>query len=485
MSSVFYEILGKQNDLKRTFIAGSTPATFGDLLNAVDLIDTCLREMGCGLDDRVGICLDQSLEYVASLLAVRKRGSIGVLMSLDWTDHEKEWIFSDSETRFMITNEPGFARQSQISFKGVGGLDCVICEYDNTQKTPNHEDDSIIIYSSGTTGKQKAVILTDSGISSNVRAVSEYLELCSDDSSPMFTPTCYAYSLSQVLTHALVGAAILPIPTRLMFPMEILDGISRYGLTGISATPTAFRVLLDLKHEETLNFSSVRYVMAGGQPLDFELTRRLVEKFKNSKVVNMYGCTENSPRISYFYINGETGLSQSRHFAVGKPVCGTEIRILTNNGKYAKPDEIGEIVIKGTSLMRGYLKDPQANEKRLCNGWFYTGDLGYIDQDGLLYLTGRIQTIINVGNEKVSPEEVEMILCEIEGIEESLVYGVSDSLLGERVCANIKIKQDSDVKTVDIQRYCREKLSGYKIPRQISIVDSIPRTLYGKIDRKK
>lgn len=485
MKSIYDEILGRERNLDKLFILGQSPASYGDLLREVDLIEAYLRKMGCNEYDRVGICLNQGLGYVASILGIRKRGSVGVLMSSGWTDRELGQVFSHSEVRFVITDVPILGKRNPARFKNIEHLKCRILEYESHPETNSLKGDAIIIYTSGTTGKPKGVVLTERGISCNVRAVSKYLELCSDDSSPIFTPTCYSYSLSQVLTHAWAGAAILPITTRLIFPMEILDGISTYSLTGVAGTATAFRILMELKHSSELKFSSVRYAMIGGTHFGPKLSELVSAKFNNSRILNIYGCTENSPRISYFYIDGKVGLSKSNHFSVGRQISGTNIRVLTPEGREADPGKIGEITIAGNSLMRGYWKDPGATADRMRDGWFYTRDLGYIDKDGLLYLTGRKDTIINVGNEKVSPEEVEMIITEIEGIEEAVVYGVPDPILGETVHANVKIERDSCIQTADIQRFCRNKLSSYKIPRRINFVDSIPRTLYGKIDRKR
>lgn len=483
MKSVFDEILGMQKTNEKPFILGPSPATYSDFLQAVDHIETCLRKMDCSKYDRIGVCLDHSLEYIASLLGIRKRGGVGVLMSLDWTEDELDRVIEHSEVRFVITEVPILGTRNPIRYKTVEDLNCMILEYKSYSGADSLKEDAIIIYSSGTTGKPKGIVLTELGISCNVREVSDYLKLSSNDSSPIFSPTCYAYSLSQVLTHALAGAAVLPIPSKLIFPMEILNGISTYGLTGISATPTAYRLLLQINNK--LSFDSIRYVMTGGQSLNLYLCELLYYKFKNSKVINMYGCTENSPRISYFYIDGKVGLSKSNHFSVGRHINGTNIRVFTPEGRETEPGEIGEIAITGNSLMRGYWKDPVTTSKRMREGWFYTKDLGYLDQDGLLYLTGRMDTIINVGNEKVSPEEVEKIISEIEGIEEVLVYGVQDLTLGESVYADVKIDPNSLIQPADIQRFCRNKLSGYKIPRRIRIVDSIPKTLYGKVDRKR
>jgi len=135
--------------------------------------------------------------------------------------------------------------------------------------------------------------------------------------------------------------------------------------------------------------------------------------------------------------------------------------------------------------MRGYWKDPAATSERLKDGWFHTRDLGFVDGDGLLHLTGRQNTLINIGNEKVAPEEVEKVLLQIPGVEDAAVYGASDPLLGESVRAQVVLAPEARIEVADLQRHCRKKLSSYKLPRRILVTNGIPRTLYGKIDRKK
>ena len=485
MKSIFSKILGRTNNLEKSFIIGNNPASYSDLLSKVSIIGSELKKLGCNEYERVGICLNQGISYVAALLGVRKMGGIGVLMSLDWTDYEINRIISHSEARFIISSEIKLGGKNPIRSKIIEGLNCVILEYDILQETNSNKEDAIMIYSSGTTGTPKGVVLSEKGISSNVRAVTDYLGLCSDDSSPVFTPTCYSFSLSQVLTHSWAGAAILPVTTKLIFPMEILVGISKYRLTGVTGTASAFRLLTDLEKSPKLQFDSIRYTMIGGTYYGKRLTELVKSKFSNARIINIYGCSENSPRISYYYIEGNVGLSPNNYFSVGRNVKGTKIEILNDKDKIASIDEIGEITISGNSLMRGYWKDKKTTKKRLRNGRFYSGDLGFMDSNGLLYLTGRNDSIINVGNEKVSPEEVEQVIIQIEGVEEAFIYGVQNLFLGEVVHADVIKIKDSNLTIENILKFCRKNLSSYKIPKLIRFVDNIPKTQYGKIDRKK
>jgi acyl-CoA synthetase (AMP-forming)/AMP-acid ligase II len=483
--SVFETVLGRTGDSDRRCIVGDRPGTYGDLRSAVERLTVRLRAAGCVDGSRVAICLDQGFEYMAALLAVRAARGVSVLMAPDWTETEKARVLGHAECRLAITDTPVVGDTEPLRLAPLDGCDGLLLEFAQRETETAIEGDAVIIYTSGTTGMPKGVVLTDAGISANVRAVASYLELGPEDFSPVFTPTCYAYSLSQNLTHLWAGGGVLPLPSGLMFPLDLLQGVSIHSLTGISGTPTSFRILSQLDLEPGVDLSSIRYLMTGGQYLDARLVGLLGSMFPRARVVNMYGASENSPRISYHYVDGADGMDSRQCFSVGSPVAGTQIRVGSFIGKATDGQPVGEVLISGTSLMRGYWKDPAATAERLVDGWFHTRDLGYLDDAGRLFLTGRQSTIINIGNEKVSPEEVEMVLAEMPGIVDAAVYGVADPLLGESVHALVVLDSATRVQVADVQRHCRDRISGYKIPRRINVVDAVPRTLYGKIDRAR
>jgi acyl-CoA synthetase (AMP-forming)/AMP-acid ligase II len=478
--TVFDKVLGG-GDGDRPFIIGDSPRSYGDLRAAAGLIADRLRAAGCRQGTRVGVCFDQGFEYAAALFGVWKAGGVSVLMSPDWTVHEKDRVLGHAEARLALADTPVLGAQKPSRALPVEGLDALLHEYPVSETESAEPGDAVLIYTSGTTGTPKGVMLTASGITANVAAVAEYLGLGPGERSPVFTPTCYAYSLSQNLSHAWAGAALFPAPSGLMFPREILLGIASHRLTGISGTPTVFRILAELDPELDVDLSSIRYAMVGGQPLNTRLVSALGSLFPRARVVNMYGCSENSPRISYHWADKDAGLDEHGYYAVGVPVRGTEIRI----GPSSDGVPGGEVLISGSSLMRGYWRDPAATAERLRDGWFHTRDLGYLDPQGRLHLTGRETNIINIGNEKVSPEEVERVLLELPGIREAAVYGAPDALLGESVHARVVLDPEARLQVTQIQLHCRERVSGFKVPRRILVVDSLPKTLYGKIDRKK
>ena len=475
--------MGREQDGSMPFMLGAHAATYGDLRRAADRISTHLSLNGCGAGTRVGICLDQGLAYVASLLAVRQVGAVAVLLAPEWTEAEKARVLSHSEVSGLIADAPINSASVPIQHIDVADLDCMILRYDVTPSMACEPGDAAIIYTSGTTGQSKGVILTEDGISANVRSVSAYLELEQSDSSPIFTPSCYVLSLSVNLVHAWVGASLSPLPRGLVMPMDIIRSIEEYRHTGLAAPTTAFRILADLNIDVAPDLTSVRYAMTVGQPLDPSTADTIATQFPNAEIVNAYGCTENSPRISCGRVGDRRDTGKYGWFSVGLALEGTAIRIIDEAGEDLPVNEVGRVIISGPSLMRAYWRDKERTAEALIDGWFHTPDLGYLDDDGRLHLIGRLNSIINTGNEKVSPEEVEKVLCDAAGVAEAGVYGVPDPILGEAVQAQVVLEPNASLEVRDLKTHCRKFISAFKVPRHIDVVSALPLTFYGKLDR--
>ncbi|HET9300127.1 MAG TPA: fatty acid--CoA ligase family protein, partial [Candidatus Polarisedimenticolaceae bacterium] len=299
------------------------------------------------------------------------------------------------------------------------------------------------------------------------------------DAAPLFTPTCYAYAVSQVLVQMLGRAPICPIRTGFKYPILILEAIDRFRLRGLSANPTSFKMLLKAAADVDLPLDTLRYAMGGGQFLSREVVTGMEGRFPGCRVVNQYGCTENSPRIAYHWVAAGEEPLPGKSLPVGKAVAGTEIRI---------SDE-GQVLVRGTSLMSRYWQMPEETARRTIEGWYATGDVGFLDGNGDLVLIGRLSDVINVGNEKVSPGEVEGFLEQAPGVAEAAVFGTDDPLLGEAVEAIVVPRDGHHLSPEDTLRSVRAHLkafvSAYKMPRRVHLRKALPRNLYGKLDRSR
>ena len=326
--SIYSEILGRSDDGGRLAILGRNAASYGELRHRVERLARRLTEAGVGTGARVGLSLDPGAGYLVGLLGIRAAGATAVLFGTSWTPFEQRRCFLHAQPGWVIAGgEPavGAVSESPIACEEVDGQ---IHSYPCADAPPaSHPDDAVIIYTSGTTGAPKGVVLPESAISANVRAVAAYLELSKSDSTAVFTPTCYAYAVSQFLTHAFAGASIFPIPSYLRFPMVVPQACSVHRLTGLAANPTSFRIILGLDIPSDWDLGSVRYVMSGGQFLDARLVMRLSQRFPRARVVNMYGASENSPRISYHWVEDRGGDDPARFYPVGTAVDGTRIEI--------------------------------------------------------------------------------------------------------------------------------------------------------------
>lgn len=485
--SIFEDIIGRTLFLEKEAIIGNQNLTYSELIKLSEKLTTFLKLLGIGKGSIVGICLSNSAEYVIAILAVYQLGGICVLLNPESTSYENQYIRSNSCMSFLITNndfntvEDMYEELKKHSWNGLQIIG------PNLQSNHDYEivhGDCMIIYTSGSTARPKGVVLTDNSISNNIRAVSHYLNLTSQDKTIVFTPPAYTYAISQVFTHLWVGGSILPYSHGLRFPYEINRYISDYNFTGLAANPTSYRLLTSIKLKSSFSFDSVRYVMSGGQPLDSYLVNNLSKRFRTAQIVNMYGCTENSPRISYCWLPKNIPPHSSKPWPVGHAIEGTQIRIINDAGIELTQGEIGQIQISGTSLMRSYWREPRLTNERLIEGWFKTGDLGYIDSTGALNLTGRIDNIINVGHEKVSPEEIEEVIRATDLVRDVGVTAVDDNLLGNRTVALVVLKEDKDI-LENLKIECKKNLSTHKVPKKFIKVKELPKTLYGKINRQK
>jgi len=485
--SIFKEILGRNTRLNKEAIIGINSLTYGDLLKNAEKLSVLLKAQDIQKGDIIGVCLHNSVSFVCTILALYQINAICLLINPQIITYEYEYIFENSQASFLITKDDVRVVRD-INNKFIKHLTEELILGGafprENYKDEIHPADCMIVYTSGSLGKPKGVMLTDNGISNNVKAVCDYLELTSEDKTIVFTPPAYTYAISQIFTHLWVGGALLPYPHGLRFPYEIHKYVSDYGITGIAANPTSFQILSSSKIDSEYSFDSVRYVMSGGQPLQSSLVVTLSKLYKTARIVNMYGCTENSPRISFYWLPKEI-LERETPWPVGVPINGTRIKIVDDSGGELPKNDIGQIYISGNSMMRAYWRDPNLTQERVKEGWFNTGDLGFIDTEGLLNLTGRIDNIINVGHEKVSPEEIEEVIRTVDKVLDVGVTSIEDNLLGNKLIAFIvHNEKPNDELLASLKHECRKKLSFHKQPYRFIQVQSLPKTLYGKIDRR-
>jgi acyl-CoA synthetase (AMP-forming)/AMP-acid ligase II len=339
-------------------------------------------------------------------------------------------------------------------------------------------DLAMILYTSGTTGSPKGVMLSHANLAANVDSIIAYLQLGRDDSIVSVLPFYYSYGASVLHTHLSAGA-FLVLEQNLVFPHLMVETMARERVSGFSGVPSTFLLLLNRVPLADYDLSSLRYLTQAGGAMAPATARRLRETLPQAKLYIMYGQTEATARLAWL----PPHMLEEKSGAVGLPVPGVELAVRREDGSAAAALEIGEVHARGPNLMLGYWRNPQASAAVLRDGWLKTGDMGWLDGDGYLFLSGRRSDMIKTGAHRVHPKDVEEVIAELDEVEEVAVVGADDDTLGQVIKAVVVARQGQALGEQRIKAHCRERLAAYKIPKLIEFVDALPKTASGKIRR--
>jgi acyl-CoA synthetase (AMP-forming)/AMP-acid ligase II len=479
--------------------------TYKEINNQANRLAHKLLEWGITKGERVILLLENSLEYVVSYYGVLKAGAVAVPLSTDIKPSGLEFIVTETNPKIIITSSK-FEKNIQGSKIKGHGIEKVLIRnpklnwsdnlfsiiswdeifnnesYDNP--TVSLEDDSLasIIYTSGSMGTPKGVMLSHKNIVSNTHAICQYLELSDDDTQMVVLPFFYVMGKSLLNTHFAVGGTVV-INNTFLYPATVLNQMIDEKVTGFSGVPSTYAYLL---HRSPLlskrdKLSDLRYCsQAGGhmaKQLKIALRQALPEQ---TKIFIMYGATEASARLTYL----DPRFFESKIESVGKAIPEMTIKIIDQEGTELPVGSVGELVAQGPSIMAGYWKDPGATAKVLDAHGYHTGDLGYKDQDGFIFITGRKDNQLKVGGHRINTQEIEDVILETGLVVEAFVTGYPDKLLGYKLfVAAVAKKVEANSQT--ILAACAQLLPRYKVPERIVLVSSLPKKLSGKIDKDK
>lgn len=460
-------------------VVGSECVSYGTLISDAEAFSSVLSGLTQSVTESLVCCLPHGRAFITALLGARFGNIIFIPVSTRVPVAERNRIIEETRSSFVLLLENAPAPDGYVPAGQP------MCGHRLWHAKRGHKDflpgDGVVIYSSGSTGSPKGIVLTDDALSANVTAVASYLSLGPADRIVSFTPPHFAYAINQLLSHLWAGGAICPWHQGIFNPTGLLEQMAAIEATGLQANPSLFAALITARMNGP-PLAHIRYVMSGGQPLSSSLAIQLRRLCPNARIVNMYGCTENAPRISYFWLPAAIPHS-NLEWPVGKTVAGTELRIFDEQGLETPAGTPGEIGIRGTSLFRTYLDASRLKEDRMKDGWFMTRDLGYLDPRGDLVLTGRADNIILVGHEKVSTEEIESLLLTVEGVQDAAVGPLLDASLYQLPVALLVTSASLKDLEPNALRCLANSLSRAKVPRRFIKVPAIPRTAYGKIDR--
>lgn len=472
---------------------GESKTSYGELILSARTFASFLTGINVGIGDRVVICVENSVEYIEVLLGCWLIGAVACPINAQTRFREIYQALCHSAASLLVVDSSNrqilkaiqeikvpiimIPRAKSNIPQGVINWSTIRATQPRLEVSLNENMSAMILYTSGTTGSPKGVLLTHGNIHSNISSIINYLELASSDRVLAVLPFHYSYGNSVLLTHLAVGATIVLGPS-MAYPQEVVEGIRKLGITGFSGVPSNFSILMR-KTDFADNPGPLRYLTQAGGAMSKTLTESLLSVIDSKiRLFIMYGQTEATARLTYL----PPDRLKEKLGSAGIAVDGVELKILDESGNNVSYGTVGQVVAKGENIMAGYWQNKGATSEVLKGGWLHTGDLGYVDNDGFLFLQGRVTDMIKTGAHRVSPEEIEEVACEIDGVDEAAAIGVFDELLGQAIHLYL-IGDSTEATKQKVISHCREQLATHKVPRAFEWRRSLPRTKSGKLQR--
>ena len=478
--------------------------SFADLAERVNRLSNALMGLGVNKGDKVAMLQVNCNQCVEVYFATAKLGATYVPLNFRAKADELTYITNFSEVSALHLGQRYIELvrsvrsqlpqvKSYISLEGPaeGMLDyesmLSSAVADEVLTDIDDEDTTIIMFTAGTTGRPKGVMLTHENLCTYILNNVSPADLEVEEKNILTVPMYHIAGIQAVLT-AVYGGRTLVIQRQ----FEASDWMKLVEVESVNRAmmvPTMLKQLMEHPEFKERDLSSLRVITYGAAPMPVEVISKAIEEFPNTRFINAFGQTESASTITMLapadhIIEGtmeEKALKLKRLGSIGRPLDDTLVKIFDENGHELPPGEVGEIVAKGPRVMKGYLKADEATSQTIKNGWLYTGDMGYMDEDGYIFLAGRAKDIIIRGGENIAPEEVEAVLHSHPAIDEAAIIGVQDPQWGEAVRAIVALKDGVQATSEEIIEYCRGRLASFKKPESVIFVDALPRSPMGKV----
>jgi long-chain acyl-CoA synthetase len=480
--------------------------TYAQFAAAVDRLAALLRSHGIARGDVVSLLMPNSAEYIIAYLACWKLGALAGPVNSLLKEHEIEFVMNNSEAKAILVNSEFHERIENIRAQ-LTHLQSVIIFDDEAEATrnldqpPAYQDppsvleiiddgwasagiggdaDAIIIYTSGTTGKPKGCLLTHGNVMANARQISEWLSFTNADRLLTIMPLFHMNAVSVTTMSALYAGGSTVVSPKFS-SSKFWNIIADYQITSFGSVATMLSILLTTYPEgvpEGLKTDQLRFAMCGSAPVPAEVMKKFEQTF-NCPVIEGYGLSESTCRSTF-----NPPDQRRRTGSCGLPI-GNEMKVVDDDDHEVPNGELGEIVLRGENILKGYFKNPEATEKAFRNGWFHTGDIGYQDQDGFFFIVDRKSDMIIRGGENIYPREIDEVLYEHPAVAAAATIGIADDLYGEEVAAFVVLKDGSETSEEELIAHCKSELADYKCPKSIRIVRDIPKGPTGKLLKRE
>jgi long-chain acyl-CoA synthetase len=447
-----------------------------------------LAEKGVQPGDRVGIMLPNVPYFPIVYYGVLRAGAVVVPMNVLLKDREVAFYLGDPEAKLLFAWHE-FAGPAEAGAQQAGAECFLVKPGEFERLIGGHEprsevvdrdgsDTAVILYTSGTTGTPKGAELTHDNLLSNVQRMLRLNGFNPDDMVLGALPLFHSFGQTCSLNASMAGGSCLTMLPR-FDPGKALEIIQRDGVTIFQGVPTMFHALLGHAERDRFDVSRLRQCVSGGAAIPGEVLRGFEQAF-GSAVLEGYGLSETSPVASFNHPDRERKVG-----SIGTPIEGVEMKVVDENDNDLSTGEVGEIVIRGHNVMKGYWRKPEATEEVMRGGWFHTGDMAKVDEDGYFFIVDRKKDMIIRGGYNVYPREIEEVLYEHPAVSEAAVVGVPDEEMGEEVAAAVALKPGSEVDAEELKRFVKERVAAYKYPRRIWFVDELPKGPTGKILKRE
>jgi long-chain acyl-CoA synthetase len=496
----FLEEWARRSPDSIALIEAQRTTTYGALDRLANRFAHLYVRGGVRRGDRIVVALDNSVEFVAAYFGALKAGAVAVPLPPGPRSDRLERAIVDCSPAAAVVDAATAAaataghpllrvRQRIVLGRGRSSDHSSGLSLDEALSGQDEHDPGVrgvdldlaaIIYTSGTTGEPRGVMVTHGNFVANARSIVSYLALTAHDRVMCVLPFYYVYGLSLLHTHVAVGGSVV-IDNRFAFPNVVVQAMRDHAVTGFAGVPSTFALLLHRSSIGSADHPTLRYVTQAGGAMSAAHIREWLARGPAVPFYVMYGATEAAARLTYL----EPARLQEKLGSIGRPIPNVEIVVLKEDGSVAAPGEVGELVARGSNIAIGYWNKPDETRERFGPEGYRTGDLGYADEEGFLFLVGRKHDMIKIGAHRVGPREIEEVLLEHPLVHEAAVVAASDEILGEVAVAFVSARDGGTVTAEALRDHCASRLPSYKVPTQFFFRSELPKIAgINKIDRR-